>query len=71
MHTRLSRATESFILRLWMEYQEQTPPSWRGEIVRVSTGERTPFASLGEMSEHLQRCASTQKQIKEQEDEAW
>ena len=69
MHRHLSRTTETFILRLWMEYQEQMPPAWRGEIVRVSTGERMHFASLGEMSEHLQRCASTQKQIKEQEDE--
>lgn len=68
MHRHPSRTTETFILRLWMEYQEQMPPAWRGEIVRVSTGERMHFASLGEMSEHLQRCASTQKQIKEQED---
>jgi hypothetical protein len=52
-----------------MEYQEQMSPAWRGEIVRVNTGERMHFASLDEMSEHLQRCASTQKQIKEQEDE--
>lgn len=69
MHTPLSRATETFILRLWMEYQEQMSPAWRGEIVRVNTGERMHFASLDEMSEHLRRCASTQKQIKEQEDE--
>jgi hypothetical protein len=70
VHTHLSRTTETFILRLWMEYQAQVPPAWRGEIVRVNTGERMYFASLGEMSEHLQRCASTQKQIKEQEDES-
>ena len=69
MHRHLSRTTETFILRLWMEYQEQMPPAWRGEIVRVSTGEQMHFTSLGEMSEILQRCASTQKQIKEEEDE--
>lgn len=69
MHAHLSRTTEVLIVRLWVEYLEQSVPSWRGEIVRASTGERMHFASLEEMSDRIRRTVSTRKQINEEEDE--
>jgi hypothetical protein len=52
-----SRHTETFIVRLWVEYLEQAPPSWRGEIEHVD-GEVIRFGTLREMNDFMHRCAT-------------
>jgi hypothetical protein len=43
------RRTEIFVVRLWAEYLEQSPPAWRGEIEHVGSKEVMHFRSLKEM----------------------
>ena len=60
----LHRRTETFIVRVWAEYLEQMPPTWRGEIERVGSKEVMHFGSLQEMSDVIQHCASAQTRTK-------
>jgi hypothetical protein len=60
----LVRHTETFIVRLWVEYLEQTPPTWRGEIEHVGEESVIRFGSLHEMNHFIQRCASAQPRAK-------
>ena len=62
----LSRRTETFIVRIWAEYLEQMPPTWRGEIEHIGSKEVTHFGSLKEISDIIQHCASAQTQEKKQ-----
>ena len=39
----------TFIVRLWAEYLEQTPPAWRGEIEHVGGGEVNRFGDVSKM----------------------
>jgi hypothetical protein len=66
--TRLSRHTETFIVRLWAEYLEQSPPAWRGEIEHVGRGEVMRFGSLCEMNDWI-RCHVLAKDGQESEQE--
>ena len=43
MSESLRRRTETFIVRVWAEYLEQTPSVWRGEIEHAGSGEKTRF----------------------------
>jgi hypothetical protein len=43
-----------FIVRVWAEYLEQTPPVWRGEIEDVESKEVMRFQTLGEVTDHVQ-----------------
>ena len=52
----LSRHTVTFIVRLWAEYLEQTPPSWRGEILQTDTNEQFQFTRLEELPRFMQSC---------------
>ena len=65
----LRRCTETFIVRLWAEYLEQTPPSWRGEIQYVESGEVMRFGTLGEVSDCIRRCVLAQHKPNEEEKE--
>jgi hypothetical protein len=56
MHPLSRRATRTFILRIWSEYLDQTPPSWRGEIENVKTKEVTRFSSREELMVCVLRC---------------
>lgn len=69
MSDRLSRRTETFIVRLWAEYLEQTPPSWRGEVEHVGGKGVTHFRDLREMSRWIQRCVEPQCHTREWEEE--
>jgi len=51
---RLPRRTVIFIVRVWAEYLEQTPPVWRGEVEDVESKEVTRFQTLDEVTDHLQ-----------------
>jgi|GEM_PF-2745675 hypothetical protein len=49
------RHTVVFIVRLWAEYLNQQPPSWRGVIEGREPGQGTPFTNLDEMNEIIQK----------------
>jgi hypothetical protein len=51
-----ARHTRAFILRIWAEYLDQTPPTWRGEIEDVSTRDVLRFRSQEELLACVQRC---------------
>jgi hypothetical protein len=59
---RFSRRTETFIVRFWIEYLEQTPPAWRGEIEHVSGGEVLRFHDWEEMSAEIRRWVLAQRE---------
>lgn len=69
MSDRLSRRTETFIVRLWAEYLEQTPLEWRGEIEHVGGKGVMHFADLGEMNHWIQHCVEPQCYTKEWKEE--
>ena len=68
MGTYLSRHTETFVVRLWAEYLEQTPPAWRGEIEHVGQGEVMHFRNLEELNDWIRRCVATLTQSSKQEE---
>ena len=57
MSDHLPRRTVTFIVRLWAEYLEQTPPTWRGEIEHVGSGEVKRFGNVDEMLEFIEGLA--------------
>ena len=54
MKTVPRRQTVTFIVRVWAEYIENQPPSWRGEVESVAGGEKTHFADLAQMAAFIQ-----------------
>ena len=56
MRSPLARRTATFIVRVWAEYLEQTPPAWRGEVQVAATREVMHFQSREELIECLERC---------------
>ena len=50
MKTVPKRQTVTYIVRVWAEYLEEQPPSWRGEVESVAGGEKTPFIDLTQMA---------------------
>lgn len=58
MSSPLARRTATFIVRVWAEYLEQIPPSWRGEVEVAATREVLHFQSLAELANCLERCVS-------------
>ena len=69
MSSYLSRRTVTFIVRLWVEYLEQTPPIWRGEIEFIGNRKVVHFGNLEELSDQIQHCVETQDQIPRQEND--
>jgi hypothetical protein len=54
----LVRHTETFIVRLWVEYLEQTPSTWRGEIEHVSGKQVVHFRNTNEMVDFMKSHAA-------------
>lgn len=54
----LVRRTETFIVRLWGEYLEQTPAIWRGEIEHVSSRQVIHFRDINEMINFIKDCTT-------------
>jgi hypothetical protein len=54
----LARRTVTFIVRVWAEYLEQSPPLWRGEVQVAATREVLHFQSREELISCLERCTS-------------
>ncbi|MFO7742861.1 MAG: hypothetical protein R6X31_11170 [Anaerolineae bacterium] len=64
----LSRRTVTFIVRVWAEYLEQTPPVLRGEIEDVQSKEVRRFGSLSAMNDWMGRLLNADRQESEQEE---
>ncbi len=58
MHRLPERRTRTFILRIWAEYLDQTPSTWRGEIEDVRTREVSRFRSSEELFNCIRRCCA-------------
>lgn len=57
-----TRQTCIFIVRMWAEYLEQTPPAWRGEVENVETREVIRFRDLKELMTYIrQACLEYQE----------
>jgi len=57
------RHTVVFIVRLWAEYLNEQPPSWRGVIEEHEPGQGTPFTSLDEMKAIIQQKTKTEIEL--------
>ena len=55
------RRTEVFVLQVWTEDLEQTPPVWRGEIEYVGSREVVSFDDVDEMLESTRRLVTRGK----------
>lgn len=55
MSNPLQRRTISFVVRVWAEYLDQQPPSWRGSIEMCDQGEEIAFSSLEELLALIQQ----------------
>ena len=64
----LPRRTVIFIVRVWAEYLEETPPLWRGEIERADTGEVKPFETLEAMNDWIGLCLTQRGHPSEHEE---
>ena len=60
----LRRRTETFIVRVWVEYLEQTPPIWRGEIEHVGEEGVIRFGSLDEMTMCIESMTTVEEDDK-------
>ena len=58
MHRLPKRRTRTYILRIWVEYLTQIPPTWRGEVEDVTTKEVRRFRSWKEFKACIRRCSS-------------
>lgn len=55
MNTPVKRRTVVFIVRVWVEYLSAQPPGWRGELVGVENGQKTPFTHLDEIADIIRQ----------------
>jgi hypothetical protein len=62
MHRLPERQTRTFILRIWAEYLDQTPPTWRGEIENVTTREVSRFHTEEELMACIRCCFSEERE---------
>jgi hypothetical protein len=49
----LPRRTVTFVVRIWAEYLEQSPPVWRGEIERVDSGEKAYVRQVNDVARFI------------------
>jgi hypothetical protein len=64
---KLKRHTATFIIRLWAEYLDQEPPTYRGEIESVTSSQKIAFGDLSVLVTFLQEQASPISQTSEVE----
>ena len=58
MRTIFHRRTITFVVRLWVEYLDQTTPSWRGEVERLDSGELAHFQQLPQILAFIRHSIS-------------
>lgn len=54
MEDRGRHRTNSFVARIWLEYDEDGTPRWRGRIRHVQNGRQVCFEDLKAMHEFLE-----------------
>lgn len=54
MHKDKPHCVDSFVARIWLEYDPHGDASWRGRIRHVQNGQETYFQDLKEMSDFLE-----------------
>jgi hypothetical protein len=64
---KFKRRTATFIIRLWVEYLDQEPPIYRGEIESVTSSQKIAFGDLSALIAFLQEQASPISQTSEVE----
>ena len=60
------RHTVTYIVRIWAEYLDESPPHWRGVIDVVESGEQHSFATLKDVTEFIRRKTTEQIENKHQ-----
>ena len=60
MTHQIQRRTIVFIVRLWGEYLNESPPCWRGVVEGCEPGELTPFATINDLTKLIQQKALSQ-----------
>ena len=50
-----SRRTVTYIVRIWAEYLEESPPRWCGVVEPVGDGEKIHFTHLHQIVELIQQ----------------
>lgn len=60
MDRTLKRHTITFIVRIWAEYLEQSPPQCRGEIERLDKSEKAHFFRLQQIPSIIRRSLAIQ-----------
>jgi len=66
MSTPIHRCTISFVVRIWAEYLDQQPPSWRGVLESCDQGENFHFASLKELTALIQEKTTFLSKMEEE-----
>ena len=51
------RKTITYIVRVWAEYLDETPPHWRGVVEPVGSGEKFHFTELTHIIDIIQEEA--------------
>ena len=49
------RKTVSYIVRIWAEYLDESPPRWRGVVETVRDGEQIHFTELSQVLSIIQQ----------------
>ena len=65
----LPRRTVTFVVRLWAEYLEQTPPAWRGEIEDVGSGAKAYFREAADVTKFIAAHVSEAVARREEENQ--
>ena len=60
MTHQIQRRTLVFIVRLWGEYLNESPPCWRGVVEGCEPGEKVPFATIIDLNKLIQEKALLQ-----------
>jgi hypothetical protein len=57
LRQRIARHSATFVVHLQVEYLEQAPPVWRGEVEHVQSGRRRTFGTPDELLDFLRQQA--------------
>jgi hypothetical protein len=58
------RKTITYIVRIWAEYLNESPPGWRGVLEAIDDGEKSHFTDLNQITKIIQ--VKTQYQIEKE-----
>lgn len=67
MSTPIQRCTVAFIVRIWAEYLDQQPPTWRGAIEMCEQYGEMPFVSLEDLLTIIQEKTIQQLKMEDEQ----